>query len=230
MPDSLFRTALRLRLGLFHPHFSTCATCECGAALGVEGGIHVILCATKVASIAVHNTVRDCVASLTREAGLCSIVEPVGILPLRPGDTLGRRPDLACSDPARGPHLLLDVTTVDPLQRAVLGTAAVERGSAAAAKARERARHHADHYAGDAPLLLAAEVFGALDVGFDKFSQMCAGKASLRHYGGGPSRPYGKVIALFRHLLSVSLQRAQASALLSHSAGSLDTASPPLTD
>lgn len=115
IPNSLFRTALRLRLGATHPHLTTRERCECGVAWGSAPAIHALRCATDGGPTAVHNAVRDCVATLAREAGLATTVEPVGLLPIRPGDTLGRRPDLACSDPTGGSRSLLDITIVDPL-------------------------------------------------------------------------------------------------------------------
>lgn len=169
LADAHFRSALCLRLDLVHPHLTGRPLCSCGSPLGPNASMHLLRCATGGAPSSVHNALRDCVADLAREAGFVTTVEPVGLLPLRPHDTIGRRPDLLCIDPVVGSHLLLDVTVVDPLQRSTLSAAAVKGGAAAAAKVRDKRRHYADHHAGDVVLPLAVEVFGAWDLGFDKF-------------------------------------------------------------
>lgn len=125
LSDAHFRSAVRLRLDHPFPHLSGRPLCACGSPFGASASIHLLRYATGGAPIAVHNALRDCVATLTREAGFATFFEPIGLLPLRPGDSTGRRPDLACTDPVGRPRMLVDVTVADPLQRAVLGAVSV---------------------------------------------------------------------------------------------------------
>lgn len=125
---------------------------------------------------AVHNALRNCIAGLTREAGFTTSAELVGLLHLRPGGTMDRRPDLASVDLTAGARLLLDVSAADFSQRSILCTTAIESASAAAAKAREKRRHYDDHDAGDVVIFLPIKVFEAFELGFDHFLRSCPGK------------------------------------------------------
>ena len=68
----------------------------------------------------VHNAVRNQVALLAKEGGYQTRLEPVGAMPIRPGEARGRRPDILCQDVLRAGRLQLDITVADPLQPGVL--------------------------------------------------------------------------------------------------------------
>ena len=171
-----FTVALILRLGLPQPCLRGVPLCACGAQL-VPGGesLHVLRCPTGGGLTRVHNTVRDQLAVLARQAGYVVKLEPEGAMPLRPGEAKGRRPDILCQDMLRAGRLFLDVTIVDPLQPAVVSGAATVSGMAAAMQANTKRRIYSDPFPGDTFIPLPIEVFGALGRDCDMFLRKLAG-------------------------------------------------------
>ena len=117
-------------------------------------------------------------------------------------------------------RILLDVTTVDPLQSTVVQDAALTPLFAAARRAQAKRQFYQDPFPGDTFIPLAIEIFGALGDDFDRFVSKCARQAAIKLYSGGPAsdRPYNKVVVGYRQRLSIALQRAQATTLLQRSA------------
>lgn len=213
-----FLSALRLRLGIADPSW-TGLSCLCGqAAPTLE---HVLRCgAGNPGRISVHHALRDVVAAIAAQAGLQVQVEIVGHLPLRPGDSAGRRPDVAIFDRARGTWRLLDVPVCSPLSLGTLPFAATTTG-AAAAQAEAQKRHDYADAPQDKPLVpLAIELYGCLGADFHSFLANYTHRITARS-GLVPdlenpsySRPYGLALQHFREWVACCLQRSQALSLL----------------
>lgn len=137
-----FLSAPRLRLGLEDPAWSG-LTCLCGEDTPFVS--HVLRCGFGAPGrITVHDALRDTVAAIATHAQYQVRTEAIGHLPLRPGDTAGRRPDAALFDRGSGTWRLLDVVVCSPLRAGRLPLASTSTGAAAAhAEARKR-RDYAD--------------------------------------------------------------------------------------
>lgn len=134
-----FLSTLRLGLGLADPAWTGLA-CLCGQATPTFE--HVLRCGVgSPGRISVLHALRYVVPSIAAQAGLQVQVEPVGNLPLRPGDSIGRRSDVAISDRVRCIWRLLNVAICSPLSLYALPFAATTT-EAGAAHAEARKRHN----------------------------------------------------------------------------------------
>lgn len=167
-----------------------------------------------------HHALRGVVAAVAAQAGFQVHIEPLGHLPLCPGDTTGRCPDIAVFDRVRGTWRLLDVTMCSPFSLGTLPSAATTTG-AAAAQAVARKHHDYSDAPPDKPLVpLAAEPYGCLGAEIHSFLADCAHRVTAR--GGhvpdmedpAYSRPYSMALQLFREWIACTLQRSQALSLL----------------
>eukprot|EP00898_Chlorokybus_atmophyticus_P000542 jgi/Chlat1/1489/Chrsp12S00110 len=205
----VFRTALRIRLGLPHPILAAVERCLCGVTLTTEG-THLLRCPVGRGRTATHDALRDEVYVILRDAGYVVSREQTGFMPIRPGETHGRRIDLVASEPGRDRRWLLDVTVTAPGQRP---------GGAAKEAEQAKRRKYADHPPTDEFIPLAAETQGTLGGAFNALLAKCARQAVYTR--GLALGRLGGFVAMYRQRVACALQRAQALALLERGAAAV---------
>ena len=125
LSNAALQVAIGLRLGL---PVATPGKCSCGAPLH-ELGDHALTCHKGVGKHARHSEVNSRIKAALAEAGVVSVLEPVG---LTRDD--GKRPDGATVLPfERGLPMAWDATTIHTCAPSHLHATAVQAGSGAAA-------------------------------------------------------------------------------------------------
>lgn len=172
--------------------------------------------------ITVHDALRETIAAIAAHAHYHVRTEAVGHLPLRPKESVGRRPDAALFDRGTGTWRLLDVMICNPLQAGQLPLASTSTGAAAAHPTAKKRHDYADAPANKPFVPLAVEVFGYLGADFHAFLADCALRATERSEvvpdlllaDPAFACPYSQCLQYFKEWVSCCLQRTQALSLL----------------
>ncbi len=161
--------------------------------------------------IAVHDRVRDVVASLGRAAGLKVFVEVRGLV-TRPRQGLESGGGVVDVVLVRddGTLQMVDVVVADPCCPSYVERASRRDLAAAAVAITRKEREYAGRLAGTSFTPFALESFGALSAPADSLLQELAACASRR----SGSAPCAVLLEYFRRRVSVGLQRAESQCLL----------------
>ena len=209
MEEPVWRTAVRMRLGLPIPHLQaarTCPDCRLHYDFWRDPTLvgHALRCSQYRGPGIAHDAVRNVVYSIAAEARLQPILEDSALLsPLRV--------DVNCYDAANAQYWALDVVVVDPQQPRYSGPRQLEHPGVAAAGAEQvKITHYATALSRHDNVVLrplALETMGAMGERFQDFLRDCAN--NRRHYMRVSEDDMTRIIQAMAQRISIALMTAQ---------------------